>query len=182
MMLDHLAVAERRKYEKMWNLPEYQRWSPGKEIAPRALEVLKPEPGSVIADFGCGAGQAVKYFEKQGFEAYGIDHVPMYGKAKIACLWDLPSMSADYGFCADVMEHIPTHRVEDVLRGIRRTIKKSVFFQIATRPDTMGSLIGEKLHMTVQPMPWWCARLSMIFAGVKTGDVSESEFWVKCDA
>ena len=38
----------------------------------------------------------------------------------VANLWDIPiEMSADWGFCCDVMEHIPTERVDRVLGVIR---------------------------------------------------------------
>src|ERR1041385_938241 len=57
-------------------------------------------------------------------------------------------------FCADVMEHIPPDRVDQVLDNILHAAEH-VFFAISTVPDNMGELIGETLHLTVQPFSWW---------------------------
>jgi len=61
---------------------------------------------------------------------------------------------ADYGFCTDVMEHIPSEQVSTVIHNIMAAAPQ-VFFQISTVTDTMGALIGHPLHLTVQDTKWW---------------------------
>jgi hypothetical protein len=52
------------------------------------------------------------------------------------------------------MEHVPPEEVDAVLANIVTSARK-VFFCISTVPDRMGALIGEDLHLTVQPPAWW---------------------------
>jgi hypothetical protein len=59
-----------------------------------------------------------------------------------------------YGYCIDVMEHIPTGDVDAVVHNIMASAE-TVFFQISTVNDKMGSLIGQHLHLTVKPHLWW---------------------------
>jgi hypothetical protein len=70
------------------------------------------------------------------------------------------------------MEHIPPQRVDDVLANIRDCCRKGAFFQIATRKDVMGQLIGQPLHLTVQSADWWAETLSRHWQSV---DVDEGD-------
>ena len=63
-------------------------------------------------------------------------------------------VAAAYGFCADVMEHIPPAQVGRVLDNCLHAAQH-VFFRIATDPDRMGVLVGHPLHLTVEPYAWW---------------------------
>lgn len=59
-----------------------------------------------------------------------------------------------YGFCTDVLEHIPTKDVRTVLSNIFVAAKK-VYLAISTVDDVMGALVGEPLHLTVRDPFWW---------------------------
>jgi hypothetical protein len=59
-----------------------------------------------------------------------------------------------YGYATDVLEHIPPEDIEKVLRNILLH-SRHCFFQISCVPDVMGELIGEQLHLTVEPYAWW---------------------------
>jgi len=48
----------------------------------------------------------------------------------------------------------PPEDIEIVLRNILLH-SRHCFFQISCVPDVMGGLIGEQLHLTVQPYAWW---------------------------
>lgn len=61
---------------------------------------------------------------------------------------------AEYGYCTDVMEHIPPDKVAQVLDNILQA-SQHVFFSISTIADRCGAMIGETLHLTVQPYAWW---------------------------
>jgi len=65
----------------------------------------------------------------------------------------------DYGYCTDVLEHIPPEDVDKVLLNIC-TAARRVYFAISTVPDVMGALVGEPLHLTVESPFWWHDRLS----------------------
>ena len=57
-------------------------------------------------------------------------------------LWDLPAdLSGDFGVCCDVMEHIPTDKVDDVLSGIAKAVPRA-WFHISSEPDAFGVAVG----------------------------------------
>ena len=61
------------------------------------------------------------------------------------------------------MEHIPRVRVVDTLAAISARTRRAAYFRIATRPDRMGALIGETLHLTVEAASWWRLQLGAHF-------------------
>ena len=63
-------------------------------------------------------------------------------------------IAAEYGFCTDVMEHIPPDKVGVVLDNILKAAQR-VWFSIALFEDACGKLIGETLHLSVHPFEWW---------------------------
>ena len=68
-------------------------------------------------------------------------------------------LQADAGFCVDMMEHIPTHQVNDVLTNIFNVVNRC-YFNVDSRPDSFGKTIGETLHLTVQPWEWWADKFA----------------------
>jgi len=63
-------------------------------------------------------------------------------------------VAANYGYCVDVMEHIPPDKVDLVLDNILRAANH-VFFSISMEPDNCGQLVGEQLHLSIRPYEWW---------------------------
>jgi hypothetical protein len=64
------------------------------------------------------------------------------------------TLKGDYGFCTDVMEHIPTEDVDNAIINIMASVPKC-FFQICLTQEHFGSLIGQSLHLSVFPAEWW---------------------------
>ncbi len=88
-----------------------------------------------------------------------VDAVDVEGLPFVqAPLWDRVSDTYDFGFCCDVMEHIPPEFTMLVVARLLESCKR-VFFTICTEPDEFGVRIGEPLHLTVQPFVWWRDRL-----------------------
>jgi len=84
----------------------------------------------------------------------------------------------DYGFCCDVMEHIPTEFTMLVLYRILSSCK-TTWFQIALVPDNCGQLIGETLHLTVRPFTWWLNRFLDLGAHVEDArDLIDSGLYI----
>jgi len=180
---DELALAERRKYTRMWERPEYHRYSPGKNHAPRAIEALGMKAGETLYDLGCGNGAAIPIFVDHGLLVRGVDiamspalaayplktaaHLPKerHPVMTVACLWAIPAdwPTRDYVFCADVLEHIPPERVDAVLMNIDRLTYRAAYLNIHCSPDGCGALIGETLHLTVERPEWWLAKLEALF-------------------
>jgi len=152
-------LSEQDKYRLMWMFPAYRGVSPGEYIAEFYIEKFKPE-GKII-DFGCGTGRAAIKFKAAGLEPLLIDFAGNCRDEEAADFpfleWDLTKEipgKAVYGFCTDVMEHIPTQDVDLVINNIMDTVD-SCFFQISTVDDVGGELIGATLHHTVKPHNWW---------------------------
>lgn len=153
---------ERLKYERIWAVPEYAKHSPGKEICELFEEMCSPS-GSVI-DLGSGSGKGAIALDQLGLRVTMLDLtfkglVPEAEFRKIeASLWGDWSGPYDWGYCTDVMEHIPIEYTMLVLDRIMSNCR-SVFFHICLVPDGFGKVIGQPLHLTVMPFEWWRDKL-----------------------
>jgi len=157
------VLSEKEKYERMWALPNYRVGAPGAEEVERFLGLITP--GTVL-DFGAGTGRAALKLAKAGCEVVMIDfaanardpealHLPFIEHdltEPIAC-------RADYGFCCDVMEHIPPADVRRVLDNIFEATPR-VYFRIDTKPDICGMLINQDLHLSLLTHGEWRTMLS----------------------
>lgn len=163
LAMDNIALAEREKYVAVWQRPEYRKVSPGMLECERAFAVCKMMSSQSLIDFGSGPCRAAKWFQDKGLDVLAIDFAPNAREHDDvpfveACLWELPDTlpKADFGFCTDVLEHIPPEKVSAVLANIAMLTKRAAYFRIATRPDKMGpKLLNQPLHMTVQSGEWW---------------------------
>lgn len=164
---------ERLKYEQMWSVDTYRNVSCGLRNVDEAVEKLGMKPGATLADFGCGTGRCVKWFRDHGLDARGVD---IAGNAleedvpfTLAALWDVQKLPrVEYGFSVDVMEHIPTDKVDATLRAIYEACSVGCYLDIDTLPDAFGINIGKTLHLTVQPAEWWEARVKAVWPHVET--------------
>lgn len=165
-----LATIEADKYRRIWAQPEYRRISPGMMEVERAFAFMGLEAGASLIDFGAGTGRATAWFRDKGLDVLAVDFAENALEASVPLvvsnLWDMGEAvpPADYGFCCDVMEHIPADKVVRVLAGIRNRVRQECWFRIATRPDRMGALIGETLHLTVQSGDWWRVQVEAHFS------------------
>lgn len=175
------ANPEAEKYGRIWAHPEYRKVAPGEGLASVFLAHARPRPGAEVIDFGCGTGRGALMLCLLGrvkvtmvdFVRNSLDpdiqaalktqpHALTFVKADLEVR--LP-VAAEYGYCTDVMEHIPPKKVERVLINILKAAQH-VFFSISTVDDSCGALIGERLHLTVQPATWWRKKLTDIGATI----------------
>lgn len=165
-----LELRERDKYAQMWKVDAYRKEAPGESYVTQAIEQLGIRPGDRVVDFGCGTGRGAKAFQDYGCIVLGVDHVREALETDIpfieCCLWEIPAMRANWGYCTDVMEHIPTEKVGEVLWRIADSVK-GCFFSIATEPDNLGKRIGRVLHVTCLPALWWEAEMTKVFNDVE---------------
>jgi len=154
----------------MWDRPEYRAIAPGEDLAQLFLAQVRPRPGASVIDFGCGTGRGALMLALLSklnvtmvdFVGNCLDpevrdmlttqaHALRFVKADLEK--PLP-VAAEYGYCTDVMEHIPPEKVNAVLNHILRAAQH-IFFSISTVEDTCGVLIGEPLHLSIHPYAWW---------------------------
>lgn len=171
--MDDVAVAEAEKYTTVWAHGEYRTVSPGMLEVNEAFKQMGCQPGESLNDYGSGPARATKWFEMQGLNVLGIDIAPNACETDVRVihtpLWDMVDVPvSDYGFCCDVMEHIPPEKVRIVLAGIKARTRKEAWFRIATRPDVMGpKLIGSPLHLTILTGAEWVACMRDHWSRVK---------------
>jgi len=187
---------EAQKYGKMWELPEYRAMAPGEIFAGLFLTIAKPAKGARVIDFGCGTGRGAAKLADNGLQVTMIDFVRNCLDPQVKEIVDSPdpklyfikadlekpiSLTAEYGFCTDVMEHIPPDKVGVVLDNILKAAQH-VWFSIAMFQDACGELIGETLHLSVHDFDWWekqfADRDCLIKYGQSTGDGQYAHFYV----
>jgi len=154
---------EREKYQKLWGQHAvYRRIAPGERFAEHFLKLAKPTRRQTVYDFGCGTGRGAALIAEH-CRVVGFDFTDNSRDTSVLDAFefrqhdltrpvDLPR--ADFGYCTDVLEHIPTEDVATVLRNIFEA-SKAVYLNISTVEDHCGALIGEALHLTVRPLNWW---------------------------
>lgn len=166
---------EKEIYRQMWERAEYRSYAPGEQCVQEFLNQAKPRPNSTLLDLGCGTGRAGLLLALIGglnvtlldFADNCLDEDirPMLATQSHALRFVEADLTqpitevAQYGFCADVLEHIPPDAVDRVLDNCLKACQHC-FFQISTQPDAMGALIGHPLHLTVQPYSWWLRRFA----------------------
>lgn len=162
--------SEQAIYEAMWQHPEYRHVAPGEDIAQLFVSIARPSPGATLVDLGCGTGRgglALATFAGLNvtmvdFAANSLDEDirPILEAQPHAIRFvqhDLTRpvpVKGEYGYCTDVLEHIPPADVDAVINNCLMAAQH-VFFQISTVDDVCGGLIGHPLHLTVQPYEWW---------------------------
>lgn len=163
--------SEKAKYEATWEHDDYALRSPGLRHLKGALEWMQPDAGSSITDWGSGSGQAADALVAKGFNVRMVDiasnaYRGPHGPVIEACLWELPAdlPATDYGFCADVMEHLPPDKVDEVFSQIAARTRNACYFQIALFDDMW---YGRNLHLSVFPPDWWKERIERAFGEVE---------------
>lgn len=175
---------ERAKYRRIWATGQYGA-SPGLVMAPVAMQWATELGCRSLTDWGCGDGQAMRYFRKSGnLDVHGIDLVdvaPTGLSVVVAPISDPGELPAtDFAFSADVLEHLHPGEVGPSLEAIRLRTSIGGFFQIATRPDMCGELIGEPLHLTVRPADWWRSLVGEYFDIERTeARVGAVKLWLR---
>jgi len=163
-------MTEEQKYRSMWALKEYRYVSPGEHIAPLFVEMSGITQSDSCIDFGAGTGRGGnRVVQLSGCDMTLADFAEncLDADQKLTDRFrfvkvDLTKpmeLRADYGFCCDVMEHIPPDDVDNVIKNITDCVDK-VFFQISLIPDVCGEMIGEELHLSVHPYEWWINKLN----------------------
>ena len=162
---------EALKYGKLWEFPEYRVISPGQDWVPTFLTHANPRKGSRIIDLGCGTGRAGLLLHTLGMNVILVDFVrncldpevkeKLGDKFVKADLEKKLPIIGDYGYCCDVMEHIPPDKVDIVLQNVLMAAQY-VFFSVSTDDDEAGVLIGEKLHLSVNPYSWWADKFKSL--------------------
>lgn len=153
---------------------------------------MRPHSGARIIDLGCGAANAGLDLADRGYDVTYLDitdaalppiidrkhfiQSPLWGKWGVGCRHG-NGHRWDYGFCCDVLEHIP---VEYTMLCIDRILEycSVAWLQICNKGDDFGKMIGEPLHVTVQPYSWWLVRIATLGKVVEARDLCDDSLFV----
>lgn len=183
------AAQERAKYAEIWSrFPQYREHSPGLENVDRFMATMQPPQGHSVIDLGAGDCRAGLALKDRGLDAWWLDltdaGVPdeldrkRFIEAPLWSQWRHPLKRRwDYGFCCDVLEHIPTEYVALCLDRILANCR-TAWLQISLVPDEFGKLIGEPLHLTVRPFSWWLVRLATLGTVMDARDLCGNGLYV----
>ena len=176
---------EQHKYMKCWSVDDYRRISPGEICVDMFLEALNDvcpnHQKHRLVDIGCGTGRGgFKIWNETGMDVTLMDFAancldePIAEEVQKQADEDAPSLrfvehdltqkypdSFEWGYCCDVMEHLPPDQVDAALDSIF-SMCSEVFFQIATIPDHFGSHpdIQDDLHLTVWDYNKWLKKFA----------------------
>lgn len=172
---------EQQKYLKVWNVPAYRVVSPGENCVDMFLEAVEDmtdDEGQTLIDFGCGTGRAgYKLWQTGGYDVTLMDFAwnclddnisarcndtPVKGMDFVEHdITKKTALRANWGFCTDVMEHLPPEQIDDALDTIFEACD-NVFFQIATVEDHFGNHpdINDHLHLSVFSYQEWLKRFA----------------------
>ena len=170
--MDNLQAQEKSKYHKMWQQSEYGMTSPVMRYVDGILEYAKQNYCKTILDAGCGNGKFMQRAIEDGFDIIGIDIslnglinepynlVPLCIEAP---LHQLECEKKDLVVCCDVLEHVPQEWLKDTLKALSKACKKGFMFSICITDDHFGSLIGEKLHISLLSIEDWIDLIKQFF-------------------
>jgi len=164
-----LASTERSKYKECWKYDKYRHHSPGEWALPVFKQIVRKK--STLIDLGCGTGRAGMALSELGFDVTLLDFAPNCLDFAVrqkelpfiqSNLWSGWKGEWEYGYCCDVMEHIPPEMTDRVLKRIAKNCKR-VFFTIHFGPDNFGKVVGHPLHVNIQGFTWWRDKLKEHF-------------------
>ena len=182
---------EQKKYIKCWDAgwvdeispngkdgrqwPDYGHFSCGADSMPEFLEAADPQEGETVVDWGCGSGKASKLLYEHGLDVTAVDFAFNCLDEDVAELAKNNSrfrfvehdigkyiaLPSEYGFCVDVLEHLPEDEVDAALDSMLYN-SKHLFLQIDVGKDGFGlhpEIQEEHLHLTIKPYQWWLEKL-----------------------
>ena len=176
-MSESLQKSEKEKYTTIWRCNEYRLYSPGESSIKNLpiIDLLRRCGAKTVLDAGCGSGKLMHALIEQcgnEFHVHGFDIAencldPFFDEIKndiltVGVLWNKEDFNKEYDaiICCDVLEHIPTEKVELVLDNFYCCTKTFCYLAIALQDDYFGPrIVGTPLHLTVKEPDWWISKI-----------------------
>lgn len=126
-------------------------------------------------DIGCGRAQAVYGLRMAGKTAYGVEWSNAGCRRRLspyvyrASAWHLPfaTHSMDVAFSCDLLEHIPTEHIPDVLREAHRVGKNVCHWISVCTNNDVGDARHfpdqDQSHVSVFTPTWWARMFADTF-------------------
>lgn len=141
---------------------QYKLWYAGKTVdKPHRWAVTLAsmhKDGESILDYGSGRGRLRHTLSDGALELVGL--LREYDPGVPACAAE--PEPADIVFCTDVLEHVETDCLDDVLAHIKSLTKRVALVVISTKPSDMTLPDGTAQHKLVMDKDWWEDKLSTL--------------------
>ncbi len=134
---------------------------PGDSLRPHVQlikQIIQKTNSKTILDYGCG--KATEYVNNNIHADWNVSQVGLYDPA-VPEFMNLPGKEFDGVISTDVLEHIPEHEIDDVLKEIFEMAQKFVYLNIAMYPAVTILPNGENAHCTLKPKEWWNEKIAM---------------------
>lgn len=120
----------------------------GHKFARQVQDIARQIGASTILDYGCGKRTLEKAL---GYSIINYDPA-------------LPGLDAvpdpaDLVVCTDVLEHIETECLNDVLADLHRVTSDTILLTVATRSAKKVLADGTNAHKIIQDARWWLPKL-----------------------
>lgn len=116
---------------------------------------------STCLDYGCGKGVILSHLREHytSTEFAGYDPALDMWKTR-------PSKKFEMIFCNDVLEHIETNFIDEVLKDIDEYATKYIWLRIDTMPARKELSDGRNAHLIIEDKDWWQNKLQKNINGV----------------
>ncbi len=132
----------------------------GETRAGRVLELMAVTDSHALLDYGCGQGTLVRMLCDRTMGCKFAEYDPgVSGKDA------LPIGTYDMVTCTDVLEHIESDKLDNVLNHISSLATKCVYLIISTCKASLNLSDGRNAHLIVKPGSWWIKRIKKVFDG-----------------
>jgi len=124
------------------------------------VPLLKEVNPTTVLDYGCGQSLLASCV------ASNLGYITFRYDPAIPELDSLLTQKYDVIVCIDVLEHIPEHLVDDVIKHIR-SMSEFVIFDIGVVEAVVTLPNGDNAHCTVRSVEWWLDKLGKYFTVVR---------------
>ncbi len=143
--------------------------------APMVSQILEKTGVRDLLDYGAGKGRLGQNLKVR----HRVD-VSHYDPA--IPQWASPPEPADMVACIDVLEHIETDCLNDVLDDLQRVTRVVGFFSVHTGPAIKTLPDGRNAHLIQAPAEWWLPKIMQRFYLRGFQREKDGNFWVLVNA
>lgn len=167
-----ISDSYRIEQQKLHQIPQYGVAS--LYFSPLIADVYKKGGCKSISDYGAGKkrlleGLAIAGVIPENYFPYD-PAFPEYG----------PPKPADLVVCCDVLEHVETEFIENVLQDLSRLTLKLGLLTVHSGPAEKTLSDGRNAHLNQKPASWWFPKICQYFEPLQMEqhEIMGSGFWL----
>lgn len=145
-----MLISEEYKAQITEKHADDSRWgTTGRDFAPVVKRIIGDYMPLNVLDYGCGKQTLARALPQYRIKGYDPG---------LPGLGDTPEPH-DLVICTDVLEHIESDCLDDVLDDLQRVTRKNIYLEVSTQKAIHLLPDGRNAHLIVEPCKWWIKRL-----------------------